>query len=109
MGTQHTPTPWVYPRDDSKAPDLAIFSTEKPKNATSEHGACVAHVQMADAVTGLLPRGQYEANAEFIVRAVNNHERLVAALKDALRAVTEIDNAHKSLRAIRAALKEAAE
>lgn len=64
-----TKGPWVYPRDDSKAPDLAIFSAEKPKAAMSEHGPVVAHVVMYDAITGLLPKGQFEANADFIAAA----------------------------------------
>lgn len=78
MGTQkHTPGPWVYPRDASKAPDLAIFSTVKPKTAVSEHGPVVAHVVMADPITGLLTKGEYEANARLIAAA----PELLEALK----------------------------
>ena len=76
----HTALPWVYPEDDTKAPDLAIFSSVKPKGATSEYGACVAHVMLADPVTGILPKGQHVANARLIVKSVNAHSALVEAL-----------------------------
>ena len=115
---KHTPTPWVYPRDAHPAPDMSIFSTVKPKGATSEHGPCVAHVLVADDTTGFLPRGQYVANAEFIVRAVNAHEALVEAARalihydtnekaDGVQMMVDYDNALSKAKAALALIEEA--
>ena len=111
MTVKHAELPWVYPEDSSKAPDLAIFSTVKPKSATSEYGACIAHLMLSDPVTGFLPKGQHVANARLIVTAVNAHYGLVAALRRArvdtqnwLGTFMDDTDGHPSLVAIDAAL-----
>lgn len=87
-----TPGPWSYPRDKSNAPDTLIYSEQKPDKAQSEHGACIAQVSVYDAVTGLLPKRQYEANAAFIAAAnpaailslIEEYKRMREALENAL-------------------------
>lgn len=109
-----TPGPWVYPRDASGAPDLAIFSSVKPKSAHSEHGPVIAHVAMADPVTGFLPKGAYEANATFIALAnptailsiIERVEALEDALSSAITAMETLGHPHNwgALKKARAAL-----
>jgi len=73
--TAHTPTPWELHGDGS----LRIC---RPHALDPKGCRPVAEAE----ILGQL-RPEAEANAAFIVRAVNNHESLVAALKaNALRA-----------------------
>lgn len=64
-----SPAPWIYPTDSTGAPDMAIFSVPKPKAARSEYGACVAHVMVADPITGFLSKAEYIANGHLISAA----------------------------------------
>lgn len=87
MESKHTPGPWIYPEDGTKAPDLAIFSSVKPRGASSEHGACVAHVMLSDPITGFLPKGQHAANARLIAAA----PELLNSLRSLLDTVERLD------------------
>ena len=68
-----TPGDWVYPKDSSGAPDLAIFAKNKPmgtpKGHDSKYGAVICHVVMYDALTGFLSKKEYEHNAQLISAA----------------------------------------
>lgn len=68
--TTHTPTPWAV-GDNVKQ---AIYSVED--------GECIAFAHNADLPElGGISVQVAKANAAFIVRAVNSHEALVAALE----------------------------
>lgn len=73
----HTPTPWRYVR-------------QNPSPTTGEH-------MIAGAKPGYLAEvrdcgsGEVSANAEFIVRACNSHDALVAALKSVLAQANNIE------------------
>lgn len=68
--TNHTPTPWSYQSDDSQlirnSKGDVICEVELPMNRERGYDTCNA---------------EQEANAEFIVKAVNCHDELVEALK----------------------------
>jgi len=72
--TQHTPTPWKV-------------GFKNPQTIESETGkdiaACGAY---------RLSLKEAEANADFIVRAVNSHEALLEAAKQALKFINEKAN-----------------
>jgi hypothetical protein len=66
MTQKHTPTPWSY----KKGSQLITYGS-----------AMVAHVYAGgDNVVGQSRKETREANAEFIVRAINVHDELVKAL-----------------------------
>ena len=68
--SQHTPTPWIVKHSDtiySTVTDRLIADCEFTPHSERPHA----------------PRSEDEANAAYIVNAVNNHERLLEALKDA--------------------------
>jgi hypothetical protein len=69
--TKHTPTPWSKSRIASHAPQFSIYGDDDARDL-----AVVGYVENA------------EANAEFIVKAVNHHDELVAALELALAIAT---------------------
>jgi hypothetical protein len=60
---KHTPTPWFY-----------NYQHDSIYDAPDIRGASVC-------IAGIKRIPDYKANAEFIVRAVNSHNALVAALK----------------------------
>lgn len=82
MTAKHTLTPWVvFDIINSLTILPAIREDDDPAEPQSENGGFdIAHLYGADA----------EANAEFIVRACNSHDQLVAALKDA-KALLELN------------------
>ena len=91
MSATHTPGPWRFEWDGRPT------------------WSCVRHrvkgewqVAVTDDLIDEHPE-ESEANARLIAAA----PELLAALKEALYAVTEIDNAHKSLRQMRAAIAKA--
>jgi hypothetical protein len=59
----HTPTPWMETEDNDNY------------DITGKDGEWVASLNTA------LPKEKWEANAQFIVKAVNAHKELVKALK----------------------------
>jgi hypothetical protein len=72
--SKHTPTPWhvrsVYPgRSNTPIHQIAIGLDE-------DHICAIATINRGDR-----SRGERLANAEFIVRAVNNHEALYEACR----------------------------
>ena len=73
---KHTPTPWV-------ARGLAIYQREKWSDGTDTGSRYIAQVQSASS-DSLDEDGTDASNAEFIVRAVNSHDALVAALRSVL-------------------------
>lgn len=73
---EHSPTPWVVSdhMEDTPATHLRIWSPQdKSIEAWPEVAVCYADDD--------LPIQEMEANAEHIVRCVNAHDELVAALK----------------------------
>lgn len=75
--TPHTPVPWEINKfqsydDCNKLRDrLSIVTKNKQANGTKYHISLLTVGQEINA----------EANAEFICRAVNNHDKLLEALK----------------------------
>lgn len=76
MSTQHTPLPWGY--------DLN-HTIGRHENGEWEESV----VQLPVGTHKRRPTAQEKADCLFIVRACNNHERLVDALKLAREAVTQ--------------------
>lgn len=74
----HTPTPWMILEDGFHEEQLEITSADRAQNDMSE-------IAVVDVGFGGEFQAEQHANAAFIVRAVNAHDALVAALKDALR------------------------
>ncbi len=81
MKTQHTATPWHQTANMILAGDNTLIAT------------------IADN-TSIRSQDEYCANAEFICRAVNSHEALVAGISAAMRALeypADIEQAHSLL------------
>jgi hypothetical protein len=81
--SEHTPTPWDIIAGD----DYYIMAEGYPKEF-------IGHFKGDDnggylAVVGNRPADFGEANAAFIVKAVNNHERLVKALEDVRKIIVD--------------------
>lgn len=77
--SKHTSTPWSAPAWAARNGRHGIYG---PKHATMGY-APLAFVQGDKRVTG----GDGAENAAFIVRAVNHHDPLVIALKEAVNAL----------------------
>lgn len=76
MSTKHTPTPWVSP---SRC--VGIYAPDR-------NGEMIASTGNSDLKRyPPFPQDECEANAAFIVHAVNNHAALVEALRDELSAL----------------------
>lgn len=73
----HTPTPW-------RSINGAIFDTAYSSNHIRKALAICGDINAADKES---ENEKAKANAEFIVRAVNSHEALLLAAKDALEVV----------------------
>ncbi len=95
MDAKHTPVPWFASCDDETREDGAHEITAMIEGKR----VCIAQVEGASAIFDRIARGrvmppgaswncdvedELDANARFIVRAVNSHEALVAALRDLL-------------------------
>lgn len=77
--TKHTPTPWTT------GPDLANCGGGQNILADTETENSVRIAHTSRVVYGgqeLVGEPQAQVNAEFIVRAVNNHDGLLTALRD---------------------------
>lgn len=73
MATEHTATPWcVGDRNETRGVPILAGTDAETVRITAVYGS--------DA----LPDSQDEVNADFIVRACNAHDALVAAAKNAL-------------------------
>lgn len=85
--SNHSPTPWhvdvTYLGKDRQRTDFVIRS----KADSLPDGSRVAIISDGSHVLDPKPNEAAAANATFIVRAVNSHEELLEALKDALRIV----------------------
>jgi len=75
MKHKHTATPWTkYKRMPGKCTiEISRLGLRTVIARIDDDELCPEH------------HGHYEANAEFICRAVNSHDELVEALKDAVR------------------------
>jgi hypothetical protein len=71
--TKHTPLPWKTDIRENGWFDNSIID---------ESGECVAVAQVMNCDYGTLPTAR--ANAAFIVKAVNNHEKLLEMVKTLL-------------------------
>lgn len=76
--TAHTPTPWAV--EDPFGPEQYSIVQD---GLAAYDWQFIAHVPVGNLVDGEFPRMQAEANAAFIVRAVNSHDALVSALEEA--------------------------
>ena len=74
METKHTPTPWTV--EDPTGTGLVIVQANLP----TYHWAFIATVDTDMDATTQIDHPVMEANAEFIVRACNAHDDLLAAL-----------------------------
>ncbi len=78
--SKHTPTPWkaVPQHNASSYGHLGIIIEGDTEHPISQ---AIGNVYVCDVIPVLKYSSNYEAeaNAEFIVRAVNNHEQLLAA------------------------------
>lgn len=106
MSAKHTPAPWAWTIHDVSTASLGVG--DAPGMGTplvlsiSPCRSCIDHALPKEWEWGRCTTPS-EADARLIAAA----PELLAALKEALYAVTEIDNAHKSLRQIRAAIAKA--
>ena len=75
MKTNHTPTPWHLIQTERN--DMVISYSD---------GELRSHIATCHDQALCPEHGTVKANAEFIVRACNHHEELVAALKNLLPA-----------------------
>ena len=98
MGTDHTPTPWTFGNGE-KFP----FVIRHDSDGLGSHIAYIACQEVICKEHGGTP----EANAAFIVRAVNAHEELLEACKcagDALLANEGDPIKREALRQLREAI-----
>ena len=72
--TKHTPLPWQYSHRETSD---GMYSTQ----VYDEAGETIATLAWYPVQEGSLTRTAREANAALIVRAVNSHAELVAALE----------------------------
>jgi len=77
LPAEHTKTPWEHHHRMIVKGKIYIASTDSSEDFDDEHVKTEHAVSTEEAV----------ANAAFIVRAVNAHEAIVAALKNALKEV----------------------
>jgi hypothetical protein len=82
MGTKHTPTPWRVVNGSLIKDELMPF--DRDERYTALIATTGGHA------TGALA----DANAAFIVRAVNSHEHLVAALRNLVTASEAYSTVH---------------
>jgi hypothetical protein len=106
MATKHTPTPWFPGRTFGRG--ISTVDAIDPADGQLFAVCEVFGVNKMDEACEVS-----NANAAFIVRAVNSHERLVAALREAEGVIAEVcvdqhpDNVCcHVLRQVRAALAE---
>lgn len=98
MDSKHTPTPWMTSPCGALAPDDVMIVADFGRN---ENG-----IQQISTVAKALSIRQTKevtaANAAFIVRCVNVHEELLAALKGLMD-----DTSEEALDVAKAAIKKA--
>lgn len=89
MKTEHTPTPWIQSA-------CTVHQADNWKDGENLGGKEIAHVY--DILSDDLPTDENEANAAFIVRAVNSHAALVEAVEGLLPwiAKAQADNAFEN-------------
>lgn len=75
----HTPTPWIFIRHDAQFPHYGHIQGSYGKDAEGNESI----LTIATIIKYASPE-EGPANGAFIVRAVNAHDELVAALKRAL-------------------------
>lgn len=94
---KHSPLPWSFDGDWNRIP--TIFAADgRTMVATVEKGTCSHDAR---------PSPERKANAELIVRAVNSHADMLAALKAIADYYDEDDILRGDLEQIRAAISKA--
>ena len=98
---EHTPTPWrvEFLRWTPEAPicGFGIRSDYTHPNLPPDFRMCAiasANISERAAYTACFTPEEIEANAAFIVKAVNSHEALVSALEDARSFMVEMRARH---------------
>lgn len=86
---KHTPAPWSVGEQNGHC-GISINGPEGGRLATVYLGLVTTRVEWGQAHFDLPENAESVANAAIIVRAVNSHEQLVAALRDCV-AVMERD------------------
>jgi hypothetical protein len=85
---KHTPTPWGYDGDGFDSVAAQDFGTDGYTIfPLDEEGMACGHICEMSEVEG---DDEAEANAAFIVKAVNNHDSLLEALKALCAAVSRV-------------------
>ena len=105
---QHTPGPWKYQRTHPQSGDAWFVLTDaRGYGPIMEVGGHDVNGQVAEAKYMITEPDIIEANAEFICRACNSHDGLVAALKDMLSIADSTHGAQARTEKARAILKAA--
>lgn len=86
METKHTKTPWKVTEDSTIIGSVT-------RNVIAECCGYSDKASNGDYASIIEKQGTREANAAFIVRAVNAHDDLVAALEAAVRYVDDVSEA----------------
>ena len=110
LDSKHTPTPW---RPEGSVVDVsgnALWSGSVLPDGNGAYRGPIASILSCDHITGI-SREEAKANADFIVRACNNHDTLVKLLtkvRDTIAAIDDdSDNASSLLAEINDALRQA--
>jgi len=95
MKHKHTPCPWTaYKRMPGKCTiEISRLGLRTVIAKIDDDELCPEH------------HGHYEANAEFIVRAVNSHEELVKALNLAEATIQRLATKHRVLMSVQGTLR----
>lgn len=96
--SKHTPTPWQLARPDVERCRVVIETVERGVDLPDQ-GNPIAVAYWGTPIE--------EANAELIVRAVNCHEELLAAIKKAERELRQLQSPRSALTTLREALAKA--
>jgi hypothetical protein len=100
MTTQHTPTPYEVANINDK---ICIYANQATKS-----GKIVSHIVAELDYENGIPHEEAEANAAFIVKAVNAHDEMLQLLKEALYFVEHGDAKMDTTRKIQAFLAKVA-
>lgn len=113
--TDHSPTPWKYGNKEVREEDWKAVFIERPTNWSSDYYSNNAGIYDAND-KNVITCDEYHVfeskeNVDFLLRAVNAHADLVAALRDALEYVRltrdEFEHYEKTEATIKAALAKA--
>ena len=71
--TQHTPTPWIN--------DRGTIRPRRMTDSTSNLNQAIAECHVYDQATNRIGGAERDGNAAFIVKACNEHEKLIHELR----------------------------